>query len=215
MLVADPVSFPHSLSLVIRIVQLSIMADPLFTIGVIGHRDLGGEDVDLFVQSCCHQILAELKIKYPKIRAVSAISQGADSIFAQCAISLNIPLESVIPFEGFKSDFSGEALHERYKTLRNSSDSETTVNFSKRSHLAYKKSMQWVVFKSNIVIVVWDGRKTGSTGGTWEAVLLCEKLNKTMIHIDIRKKSINLHIAARDTWFPRKNITVGQISRYI
>ena len=191
------------------------MAETLFTIGIIGHRDLGGQDIDFFVQSCCHQILCELKRKYSNIRAVSAISQGADSIFAQCAVSQHIPLESVIPFEDFKSDFTGEAPHERYNTLRNGSDFVTTVNFSKRSDLAYKKSMQWVVFKSNVVIAVWDGEQTGSTGGTWEAVLLCEKLNKAMIHIDIHKKTIHLHFMERDTGITRKTITTGHIARYV
>jgi len=191
------------------------MAEPFFTIGIIGHRDLGGLEVDLFVQSCCHQILRELKRNHSKLRAVSAISQGADSIFAQCAVSLHIPLESVIPFEDFKSDFTGEAPHERYNTLRNGSDFVTTVNFSKRSNLAYKKSMQWVVFKSNVVIAVWDGKQTGSTGGTWEAVLLCEKLNKAMIHIDIHKRTIRRHFLERDTGFPRKINTAKHIARYV
>jgi uncharacterized phage-like protein YoqJ len=191
------------------------MADTFFTIGIIGHRDLGGEDVDFYVQSCCHKILSELRVKYPKIRAISGISQGADSIFAQSAVSLDIQLESVIPFDDFKSDFAGEVSHERYKTLRKSADFETRVNFSKRSNLAYKKSMEWVVFKSNIVIAVWDGKKIGSIGGTWEAVLLCQKLNKTMINIDIHNKTMSLHFNDRKNYFSRKNTTAEHIARYI
>lgn len=191
------------------------MADTVFTVGIIGHRDLGGQEINFFVQSCCHRILCELKRKYSKIRAVSAISQGADSIFAQCAVSLHIPLESVIPFEEFKSDFAGEAPHEGYNTLRNGSDFVTTVNFIKRSNRAYKKSMQWVVFKSNVVIAVWDGKQTGSTGGTWEAVLLCEELNKAMIHIDIHKKTISLHVIERGTGISRKTIRAEHIVRYV
>ncbi|MCP4366878.1 MAG: hypothetical protein GY797_02005 [Deltaproteobacteria bacterium] len=191
------------------------MADTLFIIGIIGHRDLGGEDVDFYVQSCCHKILSELRVKYPKIKAISAISQGADSIFAQSAISLNIQLESVVPFDDFKSDFAGEISCERYKTLRKSSDFETKVNFSKRSNLAYKKSMEWVVIKSNIVIAVWDGKKIGSIGGTWEAILLCEKLNKTMINIDIHKKAMSLNFNECNNYFSRKNITVGHFLRYV
>lgn len=191
------------------------MADTFFTIGIIGHRDLGGEDVDFYVRSCCHKILSELRAKYPKIRAISAISQGADSIFAQSALSLNIQLESVIPFNDFKSDFTGEVPHERYKMLRKNSDFETRVNFLKRSNLAYKKSMDWVVFKSNVVIAVWDGKKIGSVGGTSEAVLLCEKLHKTMINIDIHNKTISLHFNQHKSSFSRKNIPPENIVRYI
>ena len=114
------------------------MFDTSFTIGIIGHRDLGGENVDFYVQMCCHRLLSKIKIKYPKTRAISAISQGADSIFAQSAVSLNIPLESVIPFNNFKSDFTGKIPKERYKRLRKRSGFETRVNFSERSNLAYQ-----------------------------------------------------------------------------
>lgn len=191
------------------------MADTFFNIGIIGHRDLGGEEVNFYVQSCCHKILSELTVKYPKIKAISAISEGADSIFAQSALSLNIQLESVIPYNDFMTDFTGEIPHERYKTLRKSSDFETMVNFSKRSNLAYKKSMEWVVFKSNIVMAIWDGKKIGSIGGTWEAVQLCEKLNKTMINIDIHNKTMSIHFNGRRNYFSRNNITAGQIARYV
>jgi hypothetical protein len=169
------------------------MADSFFTVGIVGHRVLGGEDVHFYVQSCCHKILSDLKAKYPKVRAISAISEGADSIFAQCAVSLNIELESVIPFQDFKADFGDEVAGERYIRLRRCSDFETKVNFSKRSNLAYRRSMQWVVLKSNILIAVWDGRKIGSIGGTWEAISLCEKLNKAMININVRTKTMSLH----------------------
>lgn len=186
-----------------------------FTIGIIGHRDLGGKDVDFYVQTCCHKILSELRVNYPKIKAISALSQGADSIFAQSAVSLNIQLESVIPFNDFRSDFTEEVPYERYKTLRKSSGRETMVNFLKRSNMAYKKSMEWVVFKSNIVIAVWDGKKIGSIGGTWEAVLLCEKLNKTMINLDIHSKTMSLYFNERNNHFSSNNITIGHIARYL
>lgn len=186
-----------------------------FTIGIVGHRDLGGKDESLYVQLCCHKILSELRNRYPKIKAISAISEGADSIFAQSAISLDIQLESVIPFDDFMSDFSAEVPYERYKSLRKKSDYETRVNFSERSNLAYKKSMEWVVFKSNIVLAVWDGKEIGSIGGTWEAVLLCEKLNKTIIHIDTHNRAMSLYFNEGNKYRPFKNITAEHIVGYI
>lgn len=165
------------------------MGNAFFCIGIIGHRYLGGNDMEIYVQSCCHGILSKYKRKYPNLKAVSALSQGADSIFAKSAISLNIGLDAVIPFDEFKSDFFDKPSYETYRKLRGNSNLETKVNFVKRSNLAYKKSMEWVVFKSNIIIVVWDGVKKGATGGTWEAIMLCEKLNKTVIIINISTRT--------------------------
>lgn len=191
------------------------MLDTSFTIGIIGHRHLGGSDVDLYVQLCCHKILSSLRSKYPKIRAISAIAQGADSIFTQTAVSLNIQLESVIPFDDFRYDFTGEVSHERYTALRKRSNLETRLNFLKRSSMAYKKSMEWIVFKSNIVIAVWDGKNVGSPGGTWEAVLLCEKLHKTMINIDAGSRSIHIHFGEGKDFFAYKIMSAEHIARCI
>jgi hypothetical protein len=167
------------------------MENTIFYVGIIGHRYLGGNSMDIFVQSCCHNILSDFKRNYPNLKAISALSQGADSIFAQSAISLNIELDAVIPFDEFQSDFFDETAYETYRKLRNNSHLETKVNFVKRSNLAYKKSMDWVVFKSNIIIAVWDGIKEGSTGGTWEAIMLCEKLNKSVVVINISTRTMS------------------------
>jgi hypothetical protein len=173
-----------------NIIGSNIMENAFFCIGIIGHRYLGGNDVDIFVQTCCHKILSDFKWNYPNLKAVSALSQGADSIFAQSAISLNIELDAVIPFDEFQSDFFDETAYETYRKLRNIASLETKVNFVKRSNLAYKKSMDWVVFKSNFIIVVWDGKKEGSTGGTWEAIKLCEKLHKKVVIINISTRTM-------------------------
>lgn len=187
----------------------------VFTIGIIGHRDLNVENGSLYLQLCCHRILSELNNRYPNIKAISAISMGADSIFAQCATALNLQLESVIPFDKFESDFIVEESYERYKFLRKKSICESRVNFSERSNLAYKKSMEWVVFKSNVVIAAWDGKEIGSTGGTWEAVSLCKILNKTMIHIDAYNQNINLYHNENDEYLYRKNTTPSNLLMYI
>jgi hypothetical protein len=191
------------------------MPETIFTVGIVGHRHLSGEDAYIYVQSCCHRILSELRAEYPKIRAISALSQGADSIFAQTAVSLNIPLESVIPFDDFRSDFTEGVPGERYRTLRKRSYLETRVHFSKRSNLAYKRSMEWVVFKSNIVIAVWDGKKAGSVGGTWETILLCEKLRKTMIIIDVRNKTMSRHFDQLKNSFSREGNPAENIARQL
>ncbi len=163
-----------------------------YKVGAIGHRkldDQGGH----YVQLCCHIILSALKEKYLSIKAVSAIAEGADSLFAQTAISMGIQLEPVIPFKDFMSDFQKEESYERCKSFRNKSEVENRVNFSERSGIAYRKSMEWVIFKSNIIIAIWDGKEIGSMGGTWEAVSLCKKLKKNFIHIDVSNNTMNIY----------------------
>lgn len=191
------------------------MAEKPFRIGVIGHRDIGAIEKLSYIHFCCYRILARLKNKYSRVIAISAISDGADSIFAQSAISLGIHLESIIPFGQFSSDFQKELPNERYRFLQSRSKYVTRTNFSVRSNLAYKKSMEWLVFKSNIIIAIWDGREEGTVGGTWEAVSLSMKMRKTMIHIDNNNKATNIYFNNGNKYIFQQDLSEDQITRYL
>ena len=82
------------------------MPSKAYGIGIIGHCDIGGQDEISYVHLCLHKILSTLRKKYHTVKAISAIAEGADSLFAQTAVSLGIQLESVIPFEALMSDFT-------------------------------------------------------------------------------------------------------------
>lgn len=182
--------------------------------GVIGHRELRIEEHS-YAHLCCHRILSGLKDKYSEVIAVSAISEGADSIFAKSAISLGIKLESVIPYNNFKSDFLEGVSYETYRTIREKSKYETQINFSKQHDLAYKKSMEWLVFKSNTIIAIWDGKETGAIGGTYKSVLLCQKIRKPMIHIDCLNNNICVFISKRKKYVSHKNLNAQNVIRYL
>jgi hypothetical protein len=182
------------------------------TVGGIGHRGL--EPVGEFphVQLCFHRILNELARRFPRLKAVSALASG---VFAQCATTLLIPLESVIPFTNFEADFADPEANARYRSLRDSAIYEHRLYFSERDDRAYKKSMEWVVFKSNIVVAAWDGRHAGSSGGTWEAISLCERLGKMLIHVDTVNKTLNLHVGRSGKSATLSHVSVTQIMRQL
>ena len=185
------------------------------TIGGIGHCDLDALDVFPYVQLCFHRVLTELARRFPRLKAVSALATGADTVFAQCAKTLSIPLESVIPFANFDADFADPEPNARYRALRGSAFCENRLHFSERNDRAYKKSMEWVVFKSNIVVAAWDGRRVGSPGGTWAAVSLCEKLGKTLIHVDTANKTLNILGGRGGSFAARRDVPASQIMRHL
>jgi hypothetical protein len=184
-------------------------------VGGIGHRELDEVGEFAYVQLCFHRILSELVRCFPQLQTVSALATGADTVFAQCAKALSIPMASVIPFANFDADFSESEPNARYLALRGSACSETRLHFVERDDRAYKKSMEWVVFKSNIVVAAWDGRRIGSPGGTWEAVLLCEKLGKTLLHVDTVHKTLNIHAGRGGFKTTQRDVPIHQIMRYL
>lgn len=192
-----------------------LMNHQIITVGGIGHRNLEAPGEFSYVQLCFHQLLIEFVHQFPQLKVVSALATGADTVFAQCAKILSIPLESVIPFANFDADFVDPEANTRYRNLRSSAVYEDRLNFIKRDDRAYKRSMEWVVFKSNIVVAAWDGRRSGSPSGTWEAVSLCEKLGKTLIHVDTASKTLNLHVVRSNSYAKHKKVSVSQIMRYL
>lgn len=163
-----------------------------FNVGGIGHRDLGVNGELLFVQFFFHQVLNELASKFPRLNAVSALATGADTVFAECAHRLAIPIVSVIPFSGFERDFLDPEAYARYRSIRDSAVLEKRLHYSQRTGSAYRKSMEWVIVKSNLVIAAWDGRCIGSVGGTWEALSLCERLGKPILYINTNKRTLSM-----------------------
>ena len=191
------------------------MSSKSYPIGVLGHRALGDcGDYD-FARLIIQKILKELKVKRDDVKVISAISEGADSLFAEVAISLGIYLETIIPYEGFSDDFSPGESQARYKSIRESSEREVRLSFSKRCAVAYKKSMEWIVFKSSMIIALWDGKEVGTIGGTWEAVSLCRKLKKNLIHIDVMNRRINIYSNCSKKYSLFRDINSARISRYI
>lgn len=191
------------------------MANQTMTVGGIGHRNLEALGEYAHVQLCFHRVLTELARRFPRLRAVSALATGADTVFARCAKALSIPLESVIPFADFESDFAAPENHARYQSLRVSAMHEHRLHFSERNERAYKKSMEWIVFRSNIVVAAWDGRQAGSPGGTWEAISLCEKLGKTLIHVDTANKTLNLRVGRNGESASSTAASLAQIMRQL
>jgi len=192
-----------------------LMYHQTITVGGIGHRDVEGLDEFPYVQLCFHRVLTELARRFSRLKVVSALATGADTVFAQCAKTLSVPLETVIPFANFDADFADPETYARYRSLRGSAICEHRLYFSERNDRAYKKSMEWVVFKSTIVVAAWDGRRGGSPGGTWEAVSLCEKLGKTVIHVDTANKTLSLHVGRSGSSATHREVSVSQIMRQL
>lgn len=164
-------------------------------IGIVGHRYFQSQEVETFISESCQRIFLSLQHRYSSLIAVSAIAQGADSIFAQAALALNIPLEIVCPFETYYEDFACQKSSQIYTSLRNAASQEKSLNFVHRSEDAYYAAMQWVVEGSDLLIAAWDGKKGKGKGGTADAVNRAMDMGHSWIHLDVMNKGINYHCA--------------------
>src|SRR5215472_9327005 len=89
-----------------------------YGVGVTGHRALGDTAQVEHIRARCHELLATAKAQHPTIEALTAIAEGADSLFAEEALALGIPLRVVIPFATYVEDFPVGPVRERHLRLK-------------------------------------------------------------------------------------------------
>src|SRR5581483_4938706 len=124
----------------------------MFRVGIVGHRYFSNPETTLFVAEQCAAILERARQQHRDVVAVSAIAEGADTLFAEAAVKLKLPLEIVRPFETYADDFVSGPAKGRYLSLQESARKEVRLNYEARSDLAYKAAMDWVIQQSDLVI---------------------------------------------------------------
>jgi hypothetical protein len=164
-------------------------------VGIVGHRTLGTAAAARFVLRECSRILRERVDAGDSPVALSALARGADTIFAEAALELGIPLEVVIPFERYSVDFPPGKARARYDRLRGAARAEHRLPFSTRSIRAYVVAMRWVVRRSDLLVAVWDGRPGRGPGGTADAVFRAARAGGSWIHVDVARRQVECHLA--------------------
>lgn len=123
------------------------------------------------------------------LQTISALAAGADTIFAQEAIKLNIPVRYILPYElkVYEEDFSPSQLtvlqdllaqnKQQYEVVSSLKDTK-----SETKNEAYFAVGKRLVDKCDILLVVWDGQDAQGKGGTGDVVEYARTQNKP-VHI--------------------------------
>jgi hypothetical protein len=157
-------------------------------VGIVGHRYLG--PAEGFVTRHCRSILEDAHRRHGAVTAISALAEGSDSLFAEVAIELKIPLVIVRPFREYALDFRTGSARTRYARLRQLATQEIVLAYGRRSDKAYRAAMNWVVARSDLLVAAWDGRPAAGYGGTSHAVEQASRRRGTWIHLDVIAQSV-------------------------
>jgi hypothetical protein len=159
-------------------------------IAIVGHRALGGEAVEGFVAQASKTLLQDAKGRWQRVDAVSALAEGADTLFAEAALELDVPLHVVTPFAEYESDFVEPRARLRHAVLRASAVTETRLPFYARSDGAYEAAMRWVVDTCDLLVAAWDGRPSVGRGGTGDAVGYALATGRPLVHLDTAERAV-------------------------
>lgn len=165
----------------------------MFRIGIVGHRYLANVETIAFVANQSLAALKRAQAEHSDVVALSAIAEGSDTLFAEAALTLAIPLEIVRPFAEYAADFETLSAKRRYEELRAAARREVKLPHEDRSDVAYEAAMNWIVTRSDLLLLAWDGLPAGGAGGTGDAVKQAVQLNRPWLHLDVTDLSVKAH----------------------
>jgi hypothetical protein len=162
-----------------------------YVIAVTGHRDLCSTATRRFVRVAFGDLLQHLRQEHPEgVIALSGFAEGADTLFAEEALRLGLPLEGVIAYAGLIEDFAPGPSRERYLGLCARSRALHQLPFAARSVQAYAALGQRLVEACDLLIAAWDGRPPVDAGGTGGVVGYALSCGRPIIHIHTARHEI-------------------------
>lgn len=153
-------------------------------LGIVGHRALDS-DAAAFVSAESAALLGAECTASGDVVALSALAEGADTLFAEAALRLGIPLEIVRPFDRYVDDFVTTTSRSRYRALAQAARRETRLPFAVASVHAYDAAMRWIARACDLLIAAWDGSPPRGKGGTAEAIAYAESIGRRVVHLDV------------------------------
>jgi hypothetical protein len=131
------------------------------SLAATGHRELEESSA---IRAAVEESLAELRVR----GVWSMLAQGADSLVAEAALRLGLPIACVLPFASYDDDFRG-AARQRFKRLL--SQCADVVRLSGRvGDDAYLQAGKAIVDRGQLLLALWDGEPPEGSGGTADIV---------------------------------------------
>ena len=149
-----------------------------FVVGVTGHRDIPKFLWPVIKEHVSAQLL-QIKSNFSSlpVEIVCGLAEGADTLVAEVALELGIPVRAVLPMpiSDYESDFSEEGL----LTFRKLINTDGVVveelpipdptNLNRDSQ--YLMLKDYLVRRSNVLMSLWDGVANQLPGGTSDVTL--------------------------------------------
>ncbi|WP_420114685.1 hypothetical protein [Pseudactinotalea sp.] len=136
-------------------------------IGVTGHRFYDEETAER-LRSRVRDLLREWADD-GAVRLVSSLAEGADQLVASIAVELGLPLEVVLPAEGYRESLD-DGFEPEFDRLLAAAQRVTTLEHAEPGPAAYLDAGQRMLARSDMLLAVWDGEPARGTGGTAEIV---------------------------------------------
>jgi hypothetical protein len=171
------------------------------SLGVTGHREanLRGADLDALrsvvagalaqaeaaLQAVARQHTEAFDAASPRLRLLSALADGADSLVAHAALERGWRLDACLPFarEEYAADFDAPQLAD-YEALLARSDAVFELPGQRADvEAAYESVGRLILDQCDLLIALWDGDRNRGRGGTSYVVAEAVARQVPVLHI--------------------------------
>lgn len=163
---------------------------PLFhVVGFTGHRQLADP---AGVAAAITTIIADLQHEAPgDWIAQSSVAEGADLLFVQTALGLNLGWEAVLPLPlaDFARDFTPERWAEIRQLLNRAEHLEVAAEPGSRDE-AYLTGGFEIVNNCDVLLAVWDGQPARGKGGTADVVAYARAMGRPVVILNPGSKTV-------------------------
>jgi len=174
-----------------------------YRVGICGHRDLMFLEIEKYKKEMI-EILKKLINIYSdnEIFVVTSLAEGADRIIVECAMSLGLRYEVVLPMDVtlYKKDFD-EISKKDFNTFFFSAAGSFTMPFVEDNTLdqimqygecrdrQYQFAGKEIVGRSNHMIFLYDGVDNSFIGGTADIFKYATDINKSYDIIKCKREN--------------------------
>jgi uncharacterized phage-like protein YoqJ len=138
----------------------------MMRIGITGHRELPVETSNLIDRA----LRAELEpFASNGLVGISAIADGADSLFAQAVLDLGGSLTVILPATQYREGFPAEHWP-TYDALLAQADEVIQLDYTESNSEAHMAASHRMLDDTDHLIAVWDGQPARGYGGTADVV---------------------------------------------
>lgn len=193
------------------------------TISITGHRLLTKEQMDKvkpLMERAIQNIMFAVREHNPvaEFAALCPLAEGADTLFANVALSMDLPLKLILPFEEIEylKTFTNDTVRQEFYDVYNRVDKShiSTVGHKTGDEVneLYLSMGKKLVEQTDYLIAVWNGKAGQGKGGTGDIVAYAIEKRKDILILNPEDKQPHINYLHHEHYKQKKEQEIIDIA---
>ena len=166
-------------------------ADTFTRVAVTGHRPSAFTPAQTtWLTATLPRVLDRLRTHHATTTAITGLAVGADTLFADAALTTGLDLWTYVPFPGQPNRWPPADQH-RWHTLRAAAFRDVTLNPDPYTPQKVHARNDYLIRDADLIIAIHHPHRT--TGGTATAIRKARAAGRPLLHVNPTSRAITRH----------------------